>query len=147
MAGAVSTQARIIFEESFSVPPETLFAALLDHEGMSDWAGAKVTVIDGPADGGVGCVRRIHLPLMSIDERVTYVLAPRRIVYRIVRGLPIIRFHRGEILVSPRGEGGSHLTWDILLDSAIPGAAAAVCAVLEGPMRKGFPKLRARLAR
>jgi len=142
----VSSQARVRFEQSFPVAPETLYGALLDHEGMTEWVGMRVSVLTGPEDGGVGCVRRIHLPLMSIDEEVTYVLPPRRIVYRIVRGLPIVRFHRGEILVTPRGEGGSHLSWDILVDSAVPGAASAVCAVLKGPLQKGLTRLREQLA-
>ncbi|MCB9591324.1 MAG: SRPBCC family protein [Sandaracinaceae bacterium] len=142
----MKTQARVTFVESFAVPPETLFDVMLDHEGMSDWMGAKISVVRGPDDGGVGTVRRIEAgPGPAIDEEVTYVLRPRRIVYRIVAGAPPIRFHRGEILVEPWGETGSQLTWDILLDSAIPGVARLVGAILEPQIQKGLSKLRAQL--
>jgi len=142
----LKTQAQTTFVENFPVPPEVLFDALLDHEGMSDWMDARITVVRGPDDGGVGTVRRIHAPVGGIDEEVTYVLRPRRIVYRIVRGAPMVRFHRGEILVEPWGESGSQMTWNILLDSAIPGVAAGIGAILKPALRKGFGKLRTKLA-
>ncbi|MBX3270943.1 MAG: SRPBCC family protein [Sandaracinaceae bacterium] len=143
----MKTQARVTFVESFAVSPERLFDALLDHEGMSEWMGARVKVVSGPDDGGVGTVRRIAMPGGgALDEEVTYVLYPRRMVYRIVRGLPIVRFHRGEILVEPWGQTGAQLSWDIVLDSAIPGVAAAIVAILRPRIRAGLAKLRGQLA-
>jgi len=142
------SQTSVTFEESFAVPPEVLFDALLDHEGMSRWLDAKISVVRPPEDGGdgVGAIRRIHAPFGGVDEEVTYVLRPRRIVYRIVRGAPGVRFHRGEILIEPWGETGSQLTWNILLDSAVPGLAALIGAAVRAAFRKGFGKLRALLA-
>ena len=140
------SQSHVILEESFAVPPEVLFDALLDHAGMTDWVGTRISVVRGPGDGGVGTVRRIHLPFGTIDEQVTYVQRPRRIVYRIVRGLPIVRFHRGEILVEPWGQTGCQLTWDIRIDSVVPGVASAICAVTARQMRTGLTKLRTQLA-
>jgi uncharacterized protein YndB with AHSA1/START domain len=144
-------QARATFVESFAVPPERLFEVLSDHEGMSEWIGARVSVVAGPPDGGVGAggvgtVRRVHARGLAIDEEVTYSDPPRRMVYRIVRGLPVVRFHRGEILVEPWGRTGSQLTWDLLVDSAVPGAARAIVAVLRPAIRAGLSRLRARLA-
>lgn len=139
-------QARITITESYAVPPERLWAVLADHEGMSDWIGARVTVVAGPGDGGVGTVRRVHARGLAIDEEVTYADPPRRMVYRIVRGLPVIRFHRGEILISPWGKTGAELRWDIVLESPIPGIAAAIRAVLEPGLRAGLRNLRLRLA-
>lgn len=139
-------QARATFVESFAVPPERLFEVLSDHEGMSEWIGARVSVVAGPPDGGVGTVRRVRARGLAIDEEVTYSDPPRRMVYRIVRGLPVVRFHRGEILVEPWGRTGSQLTWDILVDSAVPGAARAIVAVLRPAIRAGLSRLRARLA-
>ncbi|HBQ18278.1 MAG TPA: hypothetical protein DEF51_46505 [Myxococcales bacterium] len=142
----MKTQAHILLEESFGVPPEVLFAALADHEGMSAWMGARVRVVAGPADGGVGTLRRVHARGLSFDEEVTYFDPPRRMVYRIVRGVPLVRFHRGEILVEPWGETGSRLTWDILLDARLPGVARAIAAGLEPQLRAGLSNLRAQLA-
>ncbi len=139
-------QARATFVESFAVPPERLFEVLSDHEGMSDWIGARVSVVAGPPDGGVGTVRRVRARGIAIDEEVTYSDPPRRMVYRIIRGMPIVRFHRGEILVEPWGRTGSQLTWDILVDSPVPGAAKAIIAVLRPAIRAGLSRLRAQLA-
>lgn len=138
-------QARATFVESFAVPPERLYGVLSDHEGMTRWIGARVSVVRGPADGGVGTVRRVHARGLSIDEEVTYADPPRRLVYRIVRGVPGVRFHRGEVLVEPWGKTGSQLTWDILIDSPVPGLARAMVAALRPAIRAGLSKLRAEL--
>jgi len=137
----MKTQSHTTLVENFPVPPEVLFDVLSDHEGMSDWIGARISVVSGPADGGVGTIRRIHGPA-AIDEEVTYAVRPHRIVYRIVRGLTIVRFHRGEILIEPWGQTGSQLTWDIRMDSVIPGVAAGICTLVGGELRKGFSRLR-----
>jgi uncharacterized protein YndB with AHSA1/START domain len=139
------SQAHVTLEESFPVPPEVLFAAMADHEGMGRWTGADVRVIEGPADGGVGTVRRITNGPLSFDETVTYFDPPRRMVYRVTRGLPIVRFHRGEVLVAPWGKTGSTLRWDIRIDSRIPGVAALLTRVLGRALRDGLGHLRQEL--
>lgn len=140
-------QARCTFVESFAVPPERLFDVMLDHEGMSEWMKAKIRVVRGPDDGGVGAVRRIEAPGgAAIDEEVTYTLRPRRIVYRIVAGAPGITFHRGEILIEPWGETGAQLTWDIVLASPVPGLPNLVAAILRPQIQAGLGRLRQQLA-
>ena len=140
------SQARAHFVENYAVPPERLWEAITDHEGMSEWLDVRISVVKGPADGGVGTVRRIHAPLLAIDEEVTYADAPRRLVYRIVRGAPGVRFHRGEVLIEPWGQTGAQLTWDILLESPVPGLASAIAAGLRPAIRGGLGKLRGILA-
>lgn len=138
---------RATLVEGFAVPPETLYEALLDHEGMSEWVGTRVSVVERNAegDGGVGTVRRIHGPL-PILEKVTYVNAPRRIVYRLTSGVPLLRFHRGEILIEPWGKKGAQLTWDILAESPVPGVARAITAAVRPALRDGLGRLRAKLS-
>lgn len=138
-------QARATFVESFGVPPEELWRVLSDHEGMSEWSGARVSVLAGPSDGGVGTVRRLHIRGLAFDEEITYADPPRRMVYRVRQGAPLLRFHRGELLIEPWGKTGSQLTWDILVRSAIPGLAPAVVTVLRPAIRAAFSRLRARL--
>lgn len=141
------SQARSRFVESFAVPPERIWEALADHEGMSDWLGARVRVVAGPPDGGVGTIRRVQgRGIISFDEEVIYADAPRRMVYRIVRGVPGVRFHRGELLVEPWGKTGSQLTWDILVDSPIPGLGNVILAAVRPVLRAGLARLRTRLA-
>ncbi len=124
----------------FAVPPERLWEAITDHEGMTKWAGARVRLIGrGDADG-VGAVRRIRMGAMTVDEEVIYADAPRRLVYRIVRGVPVT-FHRGEMLVLPT-DGGSALTWKILLASDIPGFARLTARALETGLGRGLRELR-----
>ncbi len=124
----------------FAVPPARLWEAITDHEGMTKWAGAKVRVIArGDADG-VGVVRRVRIGALTIDEEVLYADAPRRLVYRIVRGAPV-SFHRGEMLVVPT-EHGSRLVWTILLASDVPGVARLTARTLETALRRGVRELR-----
>jgi uncharacterized protein YndB with AHSA1/START domain len=137
------SQAHLNIVESFAVSPEKLWAAINDHEGMSEWTGARVNIIAG--DGGVGTVRRVRARGLAIDEEVTYLDPPRRMVYRIVGGVPLLRFHRGEMLVEPWGKTGAELTWDIVLDSAVPGFAKLLAAILGPALRDGLSKLRSQL--
>ncbi len=127
-------------ELDFAVPPARLWEAITDHEGMTKWAGAPVRLIArGDADG-VGAVRRVRMGALSIDEEVVYADAPRRLVYRIVRGMPV-SFHRGEMLVLPT-EKGSRLTWKILLASDVPGFARLTARTLERALGRGLRELR-----
>lgn len=129
-----------VLQLDFAVPPARLWEALTDHEGMSKWAGARVRLIArGDADG-VGAVRRIRMGALAIDEEVIYADAPRRLVYRIVRGVPV-SFHRGEMLVSPT-ERGSALTWKIMLASDVPGLARVTARTLEAALGRGLRELR-----
>ncbi|MGF1468825.1 MAG: SRPBCC family protein [Sandaracinaceae bacterium] len=138
-------QAHIAVVERFAVPPGTLFEALVDHEGMSAWLGAKVTVLRG--DGGVGTVRRLHLGPVVLDEEITYADAPRRLVYRVVRGdAGLLRFHRGEVVVEAWGRTGSTVRWDVLLDTVVPGASRPLELALGAVLRRGLRRLRDRFA-
>jgi hypothetical protein len=76
----------------------------------------------------------------TIDEEVVSAEPPRRYVYRIVRGLPGIRYHQGEVCVEP-WEGGSSLTWEITMGSAIPGVAELVLAAVRRGLHDGLKKL------
>lgn len=127
-------------ELDFAVPPARLWEAITDHEGMSKWTAAKVRLIARGDAEGVGAVRRIRVGAMSLDEEVIYADAPRRLVYRIVRGVPV-SFHRGEMLVEPTS-AGSHLTWRILLASDVPGFARLTVRALDAALRPGLRQLR-----
>lgn len=138
-------QASATIVESFAAPPEAVFERLTDHEGMSDWAGARVSVVAGPIDGGVGTIRRVHARGLTIDEEIVYVDRPRRLVYRIVRGVPLLRFHRGEVLVEPWGKTGCEVRWSVIMDSPVPGLAKAMVGALAPALRDGLGRLRTQL--
>lgn len=124
----------------FAVPPERLWAAITDHEGMTKWTGARVRLIARGDAEGVGAVRRVRMGALSIDEEVIYADAPRRLVYRIVRGAPV-SFHRGEMLVLP-SERGAKLEWSILLASDVPGFARVTARTLQVALGRGLRELR-----
>lgn len=138
-------QASATIVESFAVPPAAVFERLVDHEGMTKWMDARVSVVAGPLDGGVGTIRRINARGLTIDEEVVYVDPPRRLVYRIVRGVPMLSFHRGEILVEPWGKTGCEVRWSVILDSPVPGLARAAVAALGPALRDGLGRLRTQL--
>ncbi|MFO0681406.1 MAG: SRPBCC family protein [Sandaracinus sp.] len=127
-------------ELEFGVPPARLWEAITDHEGMAKWTGAKVRLVArGDADG-IGAVRRVRVGALALDEEVVYADAPRRLVYRIVRGAPVT-FHRGEMLVIPT-ERGSLLRWNIVLVSPVPGFARITARTLELALGRGLRELR-----
>lgn len=131
---------QVVLEQDFGVPPDRLWRALTDHEGMRKWTGAQVRIVARGDASGVGTVRRVAMGPLRIDEEVVYADAPRRLVYRVVRGLPV-RFHRGEMLVTPAGEGCSHLSWRILVSAPAP-LARAITRTLEPALRRGLRELR-----
>jgi uncharacterized protein YndB with AHSA1/START domain len=134
------SQEQIVLFQSFRASPERVWDALTDHEGMGKWSGADVRVVARGDERGVGTVRRLKLGTLRIDEEVVYADAPRRLVYRIVRGLPL-SFHRGEILVEPRGET-TEVTWKILLRSPVPGLAEGASMLLRPAMTRGLGELK-----
>jgi len=141
------SQQTLSFLARYEVAPEALWAVVVDHEGMGDWLDANISVIAGPGDGGVGTVRRIKSGPLTIDEEVTVCDPPRRMVYRIVRGLPLLRYHQGEVRVSPWGDSGSELSWSITVSSAVPFFTEALGAVLRRSLNHGLDQLGQRLAR
>lgn len=137
----------ITIAHDFSAAPELVFAALDDHANMGSWLGGKVTVAKRAADGGVGTVRRIHLGPTNFDEEVVERQVPSRIVYRISRGVPFLRHHRGEIHVQPNGKGGAHVRWNVAFESKLPGVSGPFRSGLGFVLKQGLRRLERRLAR
>lgn len=135
-------QARLVLEEHFPVQPEALWDVLMDHEALGTWIGARVTVVTGPPDGGVGTVRRVHAGPLSFDEVIVYADRPTRFVYRIVRGVPGLKYHRAEVLLRPWGRTGVQLRWDTLLVSYVPVLAQGIAQMLRGSLTQATGRLR-----
>lgn len=134
------SQEEIVLFEAFQASPERVWSALTDHEGMAKWTGADVKIVARGDENGVGTVRRVSMGGLRIDEEVVYADAPRRLVYRIVRGLPV-SFHRGEILVEPRGDK-TEVTWKILLRSSVPGLVRGSAMLLKPALTRGLGELK-----
>ena len=136
----------ILVTESFNVPAERLFAALDDNETMGRWMGVPVKVVHSVPDKGVGTVRRLKIGLKSIDEEIVEREPPRRIAYKIVRGLAPLSHHFGEITVTSRGPSASQAEWRIELESNVPLLGALVRAGLGQGIARALRKLRRQLA-
>ena len=129
----------ITLHQTFRASPERVWSAITDHEGMAKWTGAEVRIVAKGDESGVGTVRRVKIGGLRIDEEVMYADAPRRLVYRVIRGLPV-SFHRGEMLVEPAGEG-TELTWKIMMSSSVPGVARGSGMVLKPALTRGLREL------
>jgi uncharacterized protein YndB with AHSA1/START domain len=129
----------ITLRQSFAASPERVWSAITDHAGMSKWAGAEVLLVANGDANGVGAVRRMKIGGLRIDEEVIYADAPRRLVYKIVRGLPV-NFHRGEMILEPNGER-TELTWRILMGSSVPGLVRTTGALLKPALSRGLREL------
>lgn len=129
----------IVLHQTFNTTPERVWSAITDHEGMAKWTGAEVRIVARGDEKGVGTVRRVKIGALRIDEEVTYADAPRRLVYRVIRGLPV-SFHRGEMLVEARGDR-TELTWKIMMSSSVPGVVRGSGMVLEPALTRGLREL------
>ena len=96
--------ATVRVERDFSVPVETLFDHLAEHENLSTvFAPARIERLrHGDTErNGVGSVRKLSFAgLMPFQETVTAVTENERIEYRISKGTPL-RHHYGVMKFSP----------------------------------------------
>ena len=133
---------RVVFDQSYSLPREQVFAHFAEHENLAPLFGAKITRLNDGTDGqrnGVGSVRRLKLgPLPPFEETVTEVVPNERIVYRITKGSPL-RDHEGEMRFTDEGEG-THLHYEIKFGAAVPGVDRIVAAGLRKNIAKGLKK-------
>jgi uncharacterized protein YndB with AHSA1/START domain len=132
--------------KQFSVPQERVFAALDDHASWHTWLGPRVSVLKRAEDGGVGTIRRVHTPLLAIDEVVLEHEAPKRVVYQIKSYLPGLRYHRGEVRVDAEGDGKSVVNWRVELDSSVPGYSRVLLGVVRRVLGFGLNRLARQLA-
>jgi hypothetical protein len=87
---------------------------------MSTWTrGVSVTLErEGALErNGVGAVRQVAMLGRVIREEVTAFVAPQRMAYRALSGMPLPDY-RGEVTVKPRnGVAGSVITWELSTSS------------------------------
>jgi uncharacterized protein YndB with AHSA1/START domain len=112
-------------------PPQVVWDLYTDHCGWQDWAGIREVVLrqqGDPPPNGVGASRVMRARGIAVEEEVIGFEPPRRLVYRLVGGVPI-RNHRGEVLFSP-SETGTHVEWIVRFDPLIPFTGALIARVL-----------------
>jgi uncharacterized protein YndB with AHSA1/START domain len=137
---------QVLIERDFEQSADRVFDYLSEHENLGVIFPTRVERVRDGQNGernGVGSVRRLSFAgLMPFEETVTGMEPNRRIEYRITKGSPL-RGHRGEMLFSERNGGGSHLRYEIVFGSAVPGVAAIVASSLRRSISKGLEKVAA----
>jgi uncharacterized protein YndB with AHSA1/START domain len=99
------------------VPAGRVWDVLVDHEGMSSWSPGVTVTLERPGvpePGGVGAVRRVRGPGVTIREEVTDYELGKRLAYRALSGIPL-RDYAGEVILADNGDH-TGVTW--ILSSA-----------------------------
>jgi uncharacterized protein YndB with AHSA1/START domain len=132
----------------FDAPVERLYQHLSVHENLKDLFGIDVEQVkEGETEPyGVGSVRRLSVKgVMPFEETVTLAEPNERIEYTITKGTPLDE-HLGVMVFSSTPDGGSHLDYTITIGAKVPGLAKVVGAGLRSGIKRGYPKVAAKLA-
>jgi uncharacterized protein YndB with AHSA1/START domain len=135
---------KLHLEQQLDVSAAAAWRFLVDPEKMNLWSDARITLLavgDADEPGGVGAMRRITIRALgresAFDEVIEVSEPPHRLVYRVVRGLPI-RDHRGEITIVDQPSGGSKLTWTVDADFLVPGLGVGAGMVLRAQLQSSL---------
>jgi dolichol-phosphate mannosyltransferase len=125
----------------FDVPVERLYQHLSVHENLKPLLGLDVEQIKAGDANGVGSVRKLSVKgIAPFEETVTEAIPNERIEYTITKGTPM-RNHKGIMVFSSTGDGGSHLDYTISFDAAVPGLDRVVALGVGRTLRRGLPKV------
>lgn len=103
-ANAVPTDVAYRHVVVADAPIERVWEHLVDHGRYADWSWlpSSRVVAAGDADG-VGAIRFLGVGRLGAVEQVVAVEPGRRLVYRIVSGVPAASY-RGEVVLEPIGD-------------------------------------------
>ena len=118
-------------------PIESVWATLIDHEGMSTWGPGVTVTIDKPGDperNGLGAVRRIKAgPGPALLEEVVTFQAPNLFGYAARAGVPIPGY-QGEVRLTPQGEG-TRIDYTLSSTTSFPPVKLLLAGLAQGLMR------------
>jgi uncharacterized protein YndB with AHSA1/START domain len=142
--------AQVIVDHDFTSSRAHVFAYLAEHENLAASFGARIVrVRDGRDESrnGVGSTRRLKVgPLPAFEETVTEFQPNELIRYGISSGslvTSVVTDHEGVMQFSDTPRGGTHLHYEIVFGSRVPGLAAVVAGVLRRRIPTGFPAVDA----
>jgi uncharacterized protein YndB with AHSA1/START domain len=133
----------------FAAPPQAVWDVYTDHAGWRDWAGigpSELVREGSPQRNGVGAVRALgSRPARALEEVLEFE-PPKRMTYRLVGGVPLLRDHLGEVRFEPDGDG-TRVVWRCRFESRIPGLGGVLRGfvtrmfrrALDGLARERFP--------
>jgi hypothetical protein len=98
---------------------------------MSAWTPARSVLVEREGDTrGVGAIRALSLPPLTLREQITESQDQVLLSYRMLSGLPI-REYTGETLLTGT-EHGTDIVWTVRFRHTIPGVRAAARWVVRG---------------
>lgn len=137
---------QIVLEQFLPVDAEHAWPFICEPDWMNTWSLAFVREVapgDGGQAGSVGAMREVTIRALGreiqLEEVIERARAPHSLVYRVVGGVPL-RFHRGEITLTPE-RAGTHLRWQVDFESPVPGVDGFMRFVLEKQLRQSLEKL------
>ncbi|MFG2120935.1 SRPBCC family protein [Streptomyces sp. NPDC048710] len=99
-----------------AAPPETVFDVFTDHRRYADLVTAiRSSTLEqegDPAPNGVGAVRALRLPGVTVREQVTDFHRPGRYAYRMRSGVPL-RHYTATVTFTPAGEGRTEVVYTV----------------------------------
>ena len=114
-----------------AAPPEVVWPIMSDHVRYAAWGSAKRVTMDrvgSPDPNGVGAVRCFHAGPAKVREEVLEFEPPRRMVYRVASGLPVVDY-RSEMVLEVDG-AGSVLRWSSSFRPRVPRTGALLRTVM-----------------
>ncbi len=121
-------------------PVEAVWSRYTDHVSWTQWAGLGTVRLDRqgtPTPNGVGSVREISTAGFKVYEEVISFEPPRRVTYKVVRGLLPFKNHLGEVLFEPHARG-TLVTWRCQFESRLPGMGGAIRIFITRLFRKAL---------
>ena len=116
------TQLRVEAEGVAQAPPEVVWELVANADSYSEWGpwtASGYENLGAQAPDGAGVVRWMRYGRTTTVEKVLASKPPRRLVYTVVKGIPV-RHYRAEVTLSPEGEG-THIRWTASWDRTLPG--------------------------
>jgi hypothetical protein len=128
---------------SSGAPREKVWDVVADVPRWAEWGPWNSSAYERegtPAPGGVGAVRLLKRPAMTLREELTAFEPPEHMAYELLSGMPV-RGYRAEVRLSEAGEG-SEIQWRSEFD-ALPG----VGHLYRWQLQKAFEQITESVAR
>jgi uncharacterized protein YndB with AHSA1/START domain len=104
------------------VAPEAVWELVSDASRYCQWGPWSASGYDSPGDpaaDGTGAIRWMRYGSTTTVERVLEAEKARRLVYTVLKGIPV-RNYRAEVTLRPAGEG-THVHWSADWDHTLAG--------------------------
>jgi len=114
------TQLHVEAEGVARAAPQAVWELVANADSYCQWGPWNASGYSSPGDqNGVGAVRWFRYGRTTTVERVLESEPGRRMVYTVVKGIPV-RNYRAEVTLTPEGQG-THTRWSASWDRTLGG--------------------------